>query len=353
MMHTPQALMSLLLLAACSGAADTATPVEEVDLYTEVTSIGAWSVGWRTDTVSYTDPTGAARELKLSVWYPSADIDGPAAEYRGAIEDPDAFADAVPANEDFPVIVFSHGHQGYAENSSFLMTFLASHGFVVAAPDHTNNTLFDGSGRDTEIYAQRPADISAVLDHLGASAAIGLGHSFGGYTLHALAGATYDVDTVAACAPKATEDGFCSTMTRELEALFLAGFTDARFLTHISMAPGDFRLFGAAGLAAVQVPVLHMTGSMDPQTGGDSEDIWAAFQASGTGSQRVELVGGGHQTFTDFSGQLEEADMAPEEGWTIVQAYALGWAKATVGDPERYAPLFSGELSISDSAWLE
>lgn len=346
--------MSFLALSACSGPADTADSAETVDLYTEVTTLGPWSVGWRTDTLSYTDPTAAPRELRLSVWYPSTDTSGREAEYRGgAIEDPDAFADAVPASGDFPVIVFSHGHQGYAENSSFLMTFLASHGFVVAAPDHTNNTLFDGSDRATEIYAQRPADISAVLDHLGASSAIGLGHSFGGYTLHALAGATYDADLVAACDPDTTGDGFCSTMTPALADRFLAGFSDARFLAHISMAPGDFRLFGTPGLAAVQVPVLHMTGSQDSQTGGDSEDIWAALKASGTGAQRVALVGGGHQTFTDFSGQLEEVDMSPAQGWTIVQAYALGWAKAASGDPERYAPLFSGELSISDSVILE
>ena len=34
------------------------------------------------------------------------------------------------------------------------MSFMASHGYVVAAPDHTGNTTFDGSSRDTSIYYQ-------------------------------------------------------------------------------------------------------------------------------------------------------------------------------------------------------
>ena len=42
-----------------------------------------------------------------------------------------------------PLIVFSHGNSGFRRQSTFLTTHLASRGFVVAAPDHTGNTLFE------------------------------------------------------------------------------------------------------------------------------------------------------------------------------------------------------------------
>ena len=349
----------LLSLLACrdkfddTGISDTAPAV---DVLTEVTTPGPWSVGWRSETIRYADPAtgGAERELYLAVWYPTADTDGEDALYRGSIPAEGIWQDAALAPGDWPVAVFSHGHQGFAENSSFLMAFLASHGVVVAAPDHTDNTLLDGGDRATEIYAQRPGDVSAVLDHLGAEVALGLGHSFGGYTLHALAGAPYDTAVVDGCLKAPTEDGFCASMTTALADQFAAGFADPRLVAHVSMAPGDFRLFGAAGLSAVRAPVLHMTGTEDDATGGDAADIWAALQASGQGALRVDIAGAGHQSFTDFADRLEDVTLDREEGWRITEAYTLAWLRTHLdGQTDRYAPILSGEISVSPVVSLD
>jgi predicted dienelactone hydrolase len=43
----------------------------------------------------------------------------------------------------FPVIVFSHGHQNNAIDYVYTLEALASFGFIVAAPDHLNNTQDD------------------------------------------------------------------------------------------------------------------------------------------------------------------------------------------------------------------
>lgn len=40
----------------------------------------------------------------------------------------------------FPVVVFSHGNQNNAIDHAYMLEALASHGYVVAAPDHLNNT---------------------------------------------------------------------------------------------------------------------------------------------------------------------------------------------------------------------
>jgi predicted dienelactone hydrolase len=43
----------------------------------------------------------------------------------------------------FPVIIFSHGHQNNAIDYVYTLEALASFGFIVAAPDHLNNTQDD------------------------------------------------------------------------------------------------------------------------------------------------------------------------------------------------------------------
>jgi len=101
--------------------------------------------------------------------------------------------------------VFSHGYGGHRRQSTFLCTHLASHGYVVAAVDHTGNTMLEvvqgvlilgAGGRlphpDTvlrEFVDLRPADVSFTIDHvlgmdgLADPDRIGMaGHSFGGWT---------------------------------------------------------------------------------------------------------------------------------------------------------------------------
>ena len=102
----------------------------------------------------------------------------------------------------WPLIIFSHCHNCVRFSAFTVAERLASHGFLVAAPDHTGNTLFDQlNGMDTQIGEEflqvRVADLQAVLDALLAAAdpvpaplqglvdaaRIGaLGHSFGAAT---------------------------------------------------------------------------------------------------------------------------------------------------------------------------
>lgn len=99
----------------------------------------------------------------------------------------------------FPVIAFSHCHNCIRFSAMSIAERLASHGFVVLAPDHTGNNVFDTLGAlDPTFLEVRAADIRFVLDRaLDASATdmpetlrgkldagrVGmLGHSFGGVT---------------------------------------------------------------------------------------------------------------------------------------------------------------------------
>lgn len=354
--------MHLLLLAACGRAPDdTAAPAP--DLRTELTEAGPWRAGYRASELSYPDPAGGGdRTLRLALWYPTEDETGDEVRYDGLFEAPGVLGDATPASGPWPLVVFSHGHQGFAENSGFLMAFLASHGFLLAAPDHTDNTFLDGSDRTTAIYFQRPLDLSAVLDHVLGGGEAGLvasddpillmGHSFGGYTAFSAAGAPYDVATLAAgCADGTGPSAFCSTWTEADEALFAAGFLDDRWSAILPMAPGDSDLFALDGLGQIGAPTLLMNGDLDGSTTTDGDAYWAALGRPE--DRRVIIAGGTHQVFTDFSGVLDPVDgeIDADLGHEIIDAYALAWAWRTLGD-ETGAPLLDGELSISDAATL-
>jgi predicted dienelactone hydrolase len=61
--------------------------------------------------------------------------------------------DAMPAA--LPIVVFSHGFHGCATQSRFLMTALASAGYLVFAPNHRDATCNGGSARWSDRPEQR------------------------------------------------------------------------------------------------------------------------------------------------------------------------------------------------------
>jgi len=150
------------------------------------------------------DPETPGRDVPVDVWYP-AKRDGwetaaPAPHPIGAAHD--ARQDAAPASAaaPFPLVGFSHGNSGFARQSTFLTTHLASWGMLVVAPDHTGNTFFESLGvtdederirRHRAARVTRPRDLRAALDAVLAGGAwpaaaperVGVaGHSFGGWT---------------------------------------------------------------------------------------------------------------------------------------------------------------------------
>jgi len=103
--------------------------------------------------------------------------------------------------ETWPLILFSHHSGGHRRAATFLTTHLCSHGYVVAALDHSEVVAPELARKDGETAEQRAAradawiasrvpDIHFLLNYLLESEAhldparIGLvGHSFGGWTV--------------------------------------------------------------------------------------------------------------------------------------------------------------------------
>jgi dienelactone hydrolase len=205
---------------------------------------GASAVGMRT--LRLADPA-RKRELPCVVWYPLAGEAGPGAEL---------FVDRRP------LVVFSHLSGGRGTSSSFVCAHLASHGYVVAAPDHSEVVVPDLAGTDGEtgdaraarveaIIASRVPDVRLVLDRLvgaGVDEDVGtaldvelddtrvgvVGHSFGGWTALATPDVEPRVTAVVALAPGGSSRArpgilplrLAFTWDRSVPTLVLAGDRD-------------------------------------------------------------------------------------------------------------------------------
>jgi len=207
-----------------------------------------------------------------------------------------ALADATPdtTGAPYPLVVISPGFGVGRSAYAWLAEHLASHGFAVIALEHAErvdeslSTFWRGA-------IVRPNDISAVLDYAEAQTVNGawtepidmsqiavVGHSYGGYTALAMAGATLNLSEMTTFCDAAEAAGDPSVWLCGLilpyasDMATLAGLDaipdglwdswgDARVDAIVPMA-GDAYFFGESGLANVTVPVMALGGTADTGT---------------------------------------------------------------------------------------
>ena len=337
-------------------------PAEPADL----TSTGPYNVGFSEESLTYepSDDSGP-RSLRVTLWYPTTDTEGTASTYGGLLPRPTAFNNAMVADlRDMPLVLFSHGNTSFAEQSYFLAEFLVSHGYVVAAVDHTGNTFKAlGDPIPPEMFYLRPWDMIALLDHVSGfaephplagrvdTARVALsGHSFGGYTTLAVGGAVIGVDgLLAACQSGQALAALC-TLVMENEATLRAGFADPRVTVLIPLTPGATNAFGA-GIGAIDVPTLLVTGAMDRTTTNaiDGDPTWAAL-ASDPRHRRIDFATAGHFSFSNACdlpgvGQNDgcgEGFLPVAEAHAATNAFVLAFLRRHLLGDESAAELLDG-----------
>jgi predicted dienelactone hydrolase len=252
--------------------------------------IGPYDVGRTTFVV--VDPSRDDRTLTVDAWYP-VDADGavgvPLSVYdllfTGLPSEVALDGPLVSVAEPFPLVVFSHGNNGIRFQSFFLTEILASHGFVVVAPDHAGNTAADlilpGPPFETR---DRPLDISLVITRMLEKNAdpndpffetldglrIGvMGHSFGGFTTLAMASGFQDVPP-------------------DLRV---------RALVPISPAVGGL---SDEQLASIERPEIVIGGTADVTVPIDPSSVRAFELPSARPRYRIDVVDAGHNSFTNI-----------------------------------------------------
>ncbi len=201
---------------------------------------GPYPVGVRTEI--YVDQgrecstTNKDRTLVTEIWYPAVDASlekkpnqfvqfyrGPAGLLTFSLALKAFGGDMMEVNKNFknvarrnaefrkgnyPLLVFSHGNGGFRHQNVFQCEYLASHGYIVVACDHTGNAamtelpdqivIYNKETRKSKFSDERPNDISFLIHHLIKMGKSNnhflkggikenqcgiLGHSFGGYTV--------------------------------------------------------------------------------------------------------------------------------------------------------------------------
>jgi dienelactone hydrolase len=130
----------------------------------------------------------------------------------------DIWSPVSPRVETYPLVLFSHSSGGGRRQSTFLCTHLSSHGYVVAAVDHSetiapelarknNETAEQKAERQQRWIANRVPDIRFLLDQMLNEAHVDsrrigiVGHSFGGWTALAAPDVEKRIKAVVALAP--------------------------------------------------------------------------------------------------------------------------------------------------------
>lgn len=284
-------LLAALSLTACSSAS-------APDAGEDFDAPGPYATGVTQLSVT----TDAGRVLPVEVWYPAADSARATSNAGFAVEtfesDPTRSAqlamwmeeapalctprralgarDAPHADGTWPLIVMSHCDKGFRFSMHALAARLASHGFLVAAPDHLDNTRFDGTAPLNDAFlAVRADDIEAVLDEVLASSQFNadstrvamVGHSFGAVT---------------------------TARVVELDARVKGGFLIA--------APAD-SILNNGGLTRVTRPLSWLLAMEDNSISYLGNDfIRDNFAHAPKPTWLVEVENAGHWSFSDIAG---------------------------------------------------
>ncbi len=260
--------------------------------------------------------------LPVQVWFPAEPREDDPYRYDDLLDAgvPDHAVPACAAPH--PAIVFTHGNSGIRYQTYSVMEFLATHGYVVAAPDHVHNTFLD---HDQDLWAwlalRRPHDVADTFDWLAAEAddpaspyhgcldpAAGyavIGHSFGGFTTFAVAGAPLDLSVLAAWCAGSDEEG-CEYVDAWLDAHpgeTISDRSDPRTWAGVPWEPAWHEVFGD-GLAEIGVPMLVVGGDRDTLTPWESAVVPTYEGLVTTPRALARLEDAGHYSLTDMCGIL-------------------------------------------------
>lgn len=234
------------------------------------------------------------RNLTLELWYPSQSSHKKPATYRSVtrLHKPyellgNAYRNTEPVDKgQFPLVIISHGYTGDRTIMFYLAEHLASHGYVVAAIDHTDSTNAEVnfikspySGFPSTLL-NRAKDQQFVMDYLttqntlfkhiiNTNSAAVIGYSMGGY------GA---INTVGGCYSFNQQSlsilGFPAEQQETMSKLLNycnGGLpkVDKRWQAMVAFAPWgqELNLHDTKALNNISVPSLFVSGDQDDISG--------------------------------------------------------------------------------------
>lgn len=287
----------LLVIATCTSVNAEHLYKPEPPTLPKFAYVGKYQVGVSTltltkaNSLSMTDFSSLQdRQLKVELWYPAnVGTNTNKAVYQSVtrLHKPftisgNAYRNAKKlTNKSFPLVVISHGYTGDRVLMYYLGEHLASHGYAVAAIDHTDSTTAEidfkkapFQGFVSTVY-NRARDQQFVMDYLTnnhteiENKAAVIGYSMGGYGAINTVGGCYNIK-----AKNLIGLGFAEQHANALYKLFSfcnAGENkvDSRWQAMIALAPWgqELNLHSSEALAQIKVPSLYISGDQDDISG--------------------------------------------------------------------------------------
>jgi predicted dienelactone hydrolase len=310
--------LALSLSPACGGS----SPPRTAEAPAKAPPAAPAAVG----IAQFTVTAAADRVLPAMAWYPA--------------RQPGAAAPPILGRK-LPVLAMSHGLGGRKEHAAYVAERAAAAGYLVVAVDHVN----DGP----QHALQRPLDIAKLLDRLAARGAepawlaeladlervAVYGHSFGGYTALALAGAKIgpNPEWTGLCTAQPAALGCPAPTEQQMPA---ASLRDKRVDAVVAAAPAGFFQFGRAGTAATEAPVVILSATKDRLTTA-TEYVRPLFDHMKQPRWYFELEHANHFTFVDLCGVQDK--LPPQYAAEVAEGCA----------PDAPLPLKTAHALIADS----
>ncbi|HIK13447.1 MAG TPA: alpha/beta hydrolase [Oscillatoriaceae cyanobacterium M33_DOE_052] len=284
------------------------------------------------------------------------------------------------AVRDNPLVVMSHGFGSDRTSLSYLARHLASHGITVVALEHpgSNKQWLDNlpfTINPSELlppgeFADRPQDVSFVLDELAklnrqgdnpslpsfnTEKVVAIGHSFGGYTALALAGARPNLEELKQFCQRSLPVGRAPADWLQCAAVGdntsrLPEMRDRRIIGIVALNPTAGKIFGNKGLQSTAVPTLFFS---------TTEDAWAPavshqlqpFLGIPEPKYLVTAFSGSHFSFTapdspnpfqnKSTEELEPPAAQTEPLRQLVGGIAIAFIKQQTPQAKTYAPFLT------------
>ncbi len=297
-----------------------------------------------------------------------------------------------PAN-DYPLVVMSHGFGSDRTFLTYLARHLASHGITVVSLEHPGSNREWLANLPTTInpsqllpaneLIDRPLDVTFLLNELeklnrnqrGANSAqplptfntskvVAIGHSLGGYTALALAGAEINFEDLQKYCQRrqivgrAPADWLqCAPVAENLpKGSKKRNLGDRRIVGAIGLNPVIGQIFGEKGLKKVNTPTLLLAGTNDPWTPAVTHQL-RPFLDLPQPKYLVTAINGTHYSATDpdspnpikndsiFENEISETDSALER--QLVRGITLAFIQQQTSAAKTYKPFLSAAYAQS------
>jgi predicted dienelactone hydrolase len=290
-----------------------------------------------------------------------------------------------------PLVVLSHGFGADRRFLRYLAEHLASHGLTVVALEHPGSNVAWLTSNEMDLpqstamnngllpaseFVDRPKDVSFVLDRLSQLNRVSpnlrgkfntqevtmIGHSLGGYTALALAGAKLNLKHLRAFCDDPNPVVFSPADLLQCNAADLpdtpVNLQDPRIKQAIILNPVIGRLFDETGLAQVQIPTLMLASTDDAITPAVSQQFLPFTQLQ-TSKYLLTAIGGTHlsagdptnlnQSLTQSFFVRERSAEATEPLRNLLKGVSLAFIKQMTPEAKEYAPFLSPTYAQSFS----